>query len=381
MADVRVASTGDALPLLDPDGSSNYVVGRNNASDVRGGLFALLGSSAAGSALSVRPGVYARSWFSGTAFDLRVVQAVSASRFVQITPGITMHTRSGINGGWAAFWPSTVSIQASAANVTNPRIDLVVARLYDKGVFVGDAFHGPYIEIIEGIAGAIPAVPATPDGAVVLAELARDAGAPGDTITDAKITDRRKGASLPGTPRLLLAGDSAGDAGVVPGELRHRVVSNVLRPLEYWGTDGVWHGLAPIAHQPVRGATATGGSNTGSPTAISFAVPDPGWPYYLEASGALTWDQGINTVYYPEIRTASGTVIARGASVGTNQSQPTGTNRTGQVPINRSATSLTGAQTVNLVLARDAASTDGASGVVVYNTPLFNYLHVRVIPA
>lgn len=279
MADVRVASTGDALPLLDPDGSSNYVVGRNNASDVRAALFALLGSSASGSALSVRPGVYPRTWFSGTAFDLKVSQAVSASRFVQITPGITMHTRSGINGGWAAFWPSTVSIQASAANVTNPRIDLVVARLYDKGVFVGDAFHGPYIEIIEGIAGAIPAVPATPDGCVVLAELARDAGAPGDTITDAKITDRRKAAFLPGTPRLLLAGDSAGDAGVVPGELRHRVVSNVLRPLEYWGTDGGWHGVVPIPYTADKvGDQALAFA---SATVMTLVIPDPGYPYQL----------------------------------------------------------------------------------------------------
>ena len=82
---------------------------------------------------------------------------------------------------------------------------------------------------IEGTAAASPTLPATPDGCIALARLNRENTAGGgDTITTAKIVDLRKGAHLAGTPRLLFPGDSASDAGVVPGAQRYRIVSSVL---------------------------------------------------------------------------------------------------------------------------------------------------------
>lgn len=377
MADVRVASTGDAIPLLDPDGSSNYIVGRNNQSDIRASLMTLLGS-ANGSSFAVRPGVYARSYSAGTVGSLRVIQNGTADRNVQVQGGISLHTRGGTSP-YLAYWPATTLIQASPANATNPRIDLVVARMYDKGAFPADPFHGPYIEIIEGTAAASPSAPSLPDGAVALAELARDAGSAGDTITTAKITDRRKSAHLPGTPRLLMAGDLAADTGFVPGEQRYRVVAGALLPMEYWGADSQWHGTVPVTYQTI-GATASG-STTGSPVAISIPIADPGWPYYLEASGSLAWNQGVNTVYSPVVQLSTGTVVARGVSVGTNAVLPTGNNRASLISARRIPAAQTGAKTVQLVLQRDPSSTDGTSGVEVFSGGDFNYLYVRLIPA
>lgn len=364
MADVRVASTGDAIPLLDPDGSSNYIVGRNNQSDIRASLMTLLGS-ANGSSFAVRPGVYARSYSAGTVGSLRVIQNGTADRNVQVQGGISLHTRGGTSP-YLAYWPATTLIQASPANATNPRIDLVVARMYDKGAFPADPFHGPYIEIIEGTAAATPSAPSLPDGAVALAELARDAGSAGDTITTAKITDKRKSAHLPGTPRLLMAGDLAADTGFVPGEQRYRVVAGTLLPMEYWGADSQWHGTVPTPlAQPAQ--AASGALIAGDSVRVAqLSISDPGYPYRIEASGGLlvtTVGTGAHELVM-QINT-SDSFLAVGAGNVPNAatiawgslSMPNGGQNQGTMSPRVSTTTFTGAKTLYYWIKNNAGGT------------------------
>lgn len=364
MADVRVASTGDAVPLLDPDGSSNYVVGRNNQADIRASLMTLLGS-ANGSSFAVRPGVYARSYSAGTVGSLRVIQNGTADRNVQVQGGISLHTRGGTSP-YLAYWPATTLIQASPADPTNPRVDLVVARVYDKAAFPADPFHGPYIEIIEGTAAASPSAPALPDGAIPLAELARDAGAPGDTITTAKITDKRKVAHLPGTPRLLMAGDLAADAGSVPGEQRYRVVAGALLPMEYWGADSQWHGTVPIPlTQPAQ--TASGVLVPGASVRVAqLAIADPGYPYKLRASAGLLVTTATSVTHELVMQinlTDSFLAVGAGNVPNANTvawgslSMPTGGQNQGQI-MPRTSGVLTGAKNLYYWVKHNAGASD-----------------------
>lgn len=283
MADVRVASGGDVMPLLDDAGGGVYSVGRNTASDIRNELLSAMFVPTT-SAFVVRTGVLARSYSSGYN-SLQVTQNSTPNRFVNVAAGISVHTRTG-QAAYLAHEPATVSIQAPAANSTNPRIDLVVKRVYDKAYFPGDSFHGPYIEVIEGVAASTPAAPSVPDGAVALAELARDAGSAGDTITTAKITDRRQSTGLAGTPRILLPGDSAATAGNVPGEMRRRLVGGTLLPPEMWGTDSLWHGTQELVLPQPAGTSVTHLGGVSAHTMAAVSIADPGWPYYIRAAGA-----------------------------------------------------------------------------------------------
>lgn len=315
MADVRVASTGDALPLLDPDGGGVYNVGRNNSLDIRSGLLSSIYATAGGS-FTVRPGVLTRAHSAGNYTSLRVVQQSTASRWVDVNPGITIHTRSG-QGPYPAYWNSATSIQAPLADATNPRIDIVVARLYDKAAFPADPFHGPYIEVIEGVASSSPVAKAIPDGAVLLAELFRDAGTPGDTITQAKITDKRKAAHIAGTPRILLPGDPAtgtGSEGAFPGDERYRTVGGVLQPVEYWGVDSRWHGTVPQVHAQAMGVGTE--LTFASYTAMTLAIPDPGWPFQLHTQ--INWHglsgTPVNFTVAGRLDTATGALLTSEAT-------------------------------------------------------------------
>jgi hypothetical protein len=73
------------------------------------------------------------------------------------------------------------------ANATNPRIDLVVARMQDQ--FYSGATDLPTIEMVTGTPAASPAVPAAPANSLILAQILIPAAS--TTVTQANITDQR----------------------------------------------------------------------------------------------------------------------------------------------------------------------------------------------
>jgi len=85
-----------------------------------------------------------------------------------------------------------LNLTIAAAPASGSRIDLVVARVYDKQV-AGGATSGRAVEVLTGTAAAAPTAPKVPDTAVVLAQVTVAAGT--TTITSGLIADLRSAVS------------------------------------------------------------------------------------------------------------------------------------------------------------------------------------------
>lgn len=248
--------------------------GRNSARDGRHTMAAYLGALPA-APFTTRPGVLPSTTTDGRVSDLRVITAPTPDRAVQVLPGHAVITRPG-EGPYLCWSAATLTVPADPADPTNPRTDLVVARLWDPAIGDPAAPLGPVAEVITGRASPTPAPPETPGNAIVLAELTRPAGV--DAIDTTRITDRRRSAVLRGAVRVLLPGDDPGEAGAHPGAYRHR------NGLEYF--DGtLWRGI--LAPPPITTTVAERRGHTEAEILVAnLTVPDPGWPYVIVATGA-----------------------------------------------------------------------------------------------
>lgn len=94
---------------------------------------------------------------------------------------------------------NVVEVPVDTADLTDPRIDLVVVRVLDSDAgVVGDDAR---IEVITGTPAPVPAVPATPPTALPLASIAVAANV--TTITNSDITNLRVQAASPfGAPTI-----------------------------------------------------------------------------------------------------------------------------------------------------------------------------------
>lgn len=122
--------------------------------------------------------------------DLKVQERAAAPAMqVEILAGRAVVDGDDIPNQRAYFAVSeeTVELPVPASDPTNPRIDLVVLRVLDSDAgVVGDEAQ---IQLIEGTPNVAPTVPAVPDTAIALAEIA--VGANVIVILEANITDRR----------------------------------------------------------------------------------------------------------------------------------------------------------------------------------------------
>jgi len=125
-----------------------------------------------------------------------VIGAGSLAVTAQASPNMTVN----IAAGWGAIVPTTAGLGVygiyndatvvqtiSAANATNPRIDLIVATINDAQ-YSGSANNVGFTTVA-GTPAASPTVPTTPNNSIVLAQIAVAAAT--TTITTANITDRR----------------------------------------------------------------------------------------------------------------------------------------------------------------------------------------------
>lgn len=102
-----------------------------------------------------------------------------------------------------AYWLenlATLNVTITAADATNPRKDLIVAKVQDSD-FSGATDAGSIV-VVDGTPAGSPAEPAVPDNAVVLAMV--DVAALASSIVDANITDRRTSTS--GQDRIAASG-------------------------------------------------------------------------------------------------------------------------------------------------------------------------------
>lgn len=131
--------------------------------------------------------------------DLKVSQhAGTPNMSVDVAAGScflkgTETTYQGIYHGWN---DAVVTLTIAAADATNPRRDLVVAKVRDAA-YSGSS-NDFSIVVVTGTPAASPADPATPNNAIVLARVAVAANA--TSVVTANITDLRARVARVGVP-------------------------------------------------------------------------------------------------------------------------------------------------------------------------------------
>jgi hypothetical protein len=147
--------------------------------------------------------------------DLLVSANGTPNMTVNVAAGqcLVQGTESGFEGGIVGTNDGVVNLAIAAADATNPRRDLIVARWYSETVIVGSRRFS--LEVVTGSPGASPSDPATPANSTVLARVAVAAAT--SSITAGAVTDIRSfttalGGCLPclstGRPAAPYAGQS-----------------------------------------------------------------------------------------------------------------------------------------------------------------------------
>ena len=125
-----------------------------------------------------------------------VIGATSLAVTAQASPNMTVNIASGWaaivsgtsnQGVYGVYNDATVIQSISAANPSNPRIDLIVATVNDAAI--SGSLNNVVFTTVAGTPAASPTVPSTPANSIVIAQIAVAANT--TTITTANITDRR----------------------------------------------------------------------------------------------------------------------------------------------------------------------------------------------
>jgi hypothetical protein len=123
---------------------------------------------------------------------------------MKVTPGSGMNlavnagyccvpnSSSGLQGGYLFGLMNAGTLTVAAASPSTPRIDLVVARVYDLGTSASYCS----IELVTGTPATPAAAPAKPANSIILAQISVPAAV--TTITTAMITDLRAWVVAPG---------------------------------------------------------------------------------------------------------------------------------------------------------------------------------------
>lgn len=124
-----------------------------------------------------------------SATDLQVTQNSPVGMSVDVATGWAniVGTYQSNMGAYQAYNDALTVLTITAANPSNPRIDLICITVSDA--YYTGALNTVAFNVVAGTPAASPAVPATPDNSIVLARVAVAAGA--TSITNANITDMR----------------------------------------------------------------------------------------------------------------------------------------------------------------------------------------------
>lgn len=126
------------------------------------------------------------------ATDLAVSQrAAGTNMSVDVAAGraIIQGTSIANQGSYIVRSDAVTNVGIAAANGTNPRIDLIVARVLDKQSDGGSSYSWT-LQAVTGTPAASPVAPAVPASSLLLAQVAVAANAA--SITAANVTDMRQ---------------------------------------------------------------------------------------------------------------------------------------------------------------------------------------------
>lgn len=122
--------------------------------------------------------------------DLLVTQNGTPNMSVNVAAGHVWidGTEAATQGAYHGYNDATKNLVVAASDPTNPRKDLVIAKVQDAAY--SGATNAWSIAVVTGTPAASPVEPAVPANAVVLAMI--NVAALATTITNANITDRRR---------------------------------------------------------------------------------------------------------------------------------------------------------------------------------------------
>ena len=217
--------------------------------------------------------------------DLKVSpRGLGANMSVDVAAGIaTIPATIGVH---VVASDAVVNVTIAAAPVSGSRIDLIVATVRDSQATGSGTNSDWIIDKVTGVSSATPAVPATPNYSIVLAQVTVPSGTA--SITLARIADYRLGAFAPTMRWSTLP--ARGRAGQLMG----------LSSGTAWLHNGTsWSELAPLA--AVDSGTALPADNTSGSTFTTWGAitkADPGRKAIVRAdvSGYMTAASGTNTI-------------------------------------------------------------------------------------
>jgi hypothetical protein len=208
--------------------------------------------------------------------------------------GLVLGSESSTQGGYFCQSTSTTNLAITTANPTNPRRDLVVARIRDAQYATGptSAFD---LFVVTGTAAASPVDPTVPANCLVVARVAVAALA--SSIVNANITDLR--ATYTGQTAAAALG------GVIPCTSTARPTVGLYEGLVAYETDtdraivyngSAWVGVgAGAAPQPQFFADFISGGTAGAATAYGTHNSIGTAPYPLTMIVETWGDESMNS--------------------------------------------------------------------------------------
>jgi hypothetical protein len=165
------------------------------------------------------------------------------------------------NGGYIFGCLQSQTLTLAAADPSNPRIDLIVARVYDTGNSAGYCD----VEVVPGTAAASPSAPALPSAAIALATVQVPGGAV--ALAAGAVTDQRSYVVAPGG--VLPITSTAAAPASPNSQLMLNLATNQL--VQGTGTAGVTQAVSIAPWSPAiafKTSTVSDSSGKGSLTQI-----------------------------------------------------------------------------------------------------------------
>tara|TARA_R110000787_G_scaffold117171_8_gene227721 strand:+ start:173 stop:1321 length:1149 start_codon:yes stop_codon:yes gene_type:complete len=245
-----------------------------------------------------------------------VVNTVGNSFLVaqQSSPNMTIKVGSGTAGDRAVVVGDTalqgtfivehqstsVTVPVTTANASNPRVDIVVLRVYDN-TFDSSGKDYSDVEVIAGSPAGSPSAPSTPASAIKLATISVAAGA--TTVVTANIADARTEFAVDSTASVRMDGpltiNPAGSAAIELGRVDGSSSTPVID----------FHSGATAVDRDSRIIASGGtGSNTGGTLNIQAAA------IQHNGVGVGTWSAWTPTL--ANMALGNGTITARYTQIG-----------------------------------------------------------------
>jgi hypothetical protein len=169
---------------------------------------------------------------------MAVTQNGTPNMSVNVGSGITTvrGTESNTQGSYYCFNNATVNLAIGASDPSLNRIDIVVAKVQDA--FYSGGTNAWSLAVVAGTPAASPSAPTAPNNALILAQVAINAGV--SSITNANITDKRTFMSAVGGTYLMSSTNRPSGSGLAyEGLLGYELDTD--RVMKYNGTN--WHNV------------------------------------------------------------------------------------------------------------------------------------------